>query len=93
MVYVRQGEILSPILFTAYIDKLMQQLSSLGISCHWKGLFAGFLCYADDLALLAPSASALRRMLKICSEFAAERNLVFNASREVSIYMFSPTQI
>ena len=93
MVYVWQGGILSPILFTAYIDELMQQLSSLGISCHWKELFAGCLCYADDLALLAPSAYALRRMLKICSEFAAERNLVFNASQEVSIYMFSPTQI
>ena len=49
--------------FTVYIDELMQQLSSLGISCHWKGQFAGCLCYADDLALLAPSAYALRRML------------------------------
>ena len=34
---------------------------SLGIGCHWKGLFAGCLWYADDLALLAPSAYALRR--------------------------------
>ena len=84
---------MSPILFTVYIDKFMQQVLNLGIGCHWKGLFVGCLCYADDLALLAPSAYALRRMLKICSEFAAERNLVFNAGREDSIDMFSPTQI
>ena len=84
---------MSPILFTVYIDELMQQVLSLGVGCHWKGLFVGCLCYADDLALLAPSAYALRRMLKICSEFAAERNLVFNAGREDSIDMFSPTQI
>ena len=71
----------------------MQQVLSLGVGCHWKGLFVGCLCYADDLALRAPySAYALRRMLKICSEFAAERNLVFNAGWEDSIDMFLPTQ-
>ena len=85
---VRQGGILPLILFTCYIDELMQQLSSLGVSCHWKGLLVGWLCYADDLALLAPSTYALSRMLKICSEFAAERNLVFNASWEDSIDVF-----
>ena len=52
-----------------------------GVGCQWKGLFVGCLCYADDLAVLAPAAYALRRMLKICSEFAAERNLVFNAGK------------
>ena len=83
---------MSPILFTVYIDELMQQVLSLGVGCHWKGLFVGCLCYADDLALLASSAYALRRMLKICSEFTAERNLVFNAGREDSFDMLSPTQ-
>ena len=78
---VRQGGILSPILFTVYIDELLQRLSKLGVGCHWRGLFAGCLCYADDLALLAPSAHALRRMLQICSDFAMERNLMFNAGK------------
>ena len=59
----------------------MQWLLSLGMGCHWKGLFVGCLCYEDDPALLAPSVYALRRMLKICSEFPAERNLVFNAGK------------
>ena len=36
------------------------------LTSKWKGMFAGCLCYADDLALLAPSAYALRRMLKVC---------------------------
>ena len=34
---VRQGGILSPILFTVYIDKLLQWLSKLGVGCHWRG--------------------------------------------------------
>ena len=36
---------------------------------------------ADDLALLAPSAGALRKMLQVCSDFATERNLSFNAEK------------
>ena len=71
--YCPLTSLLSPLM------SLWQQLSSLGIGGHWKGLLVGCLCYADDLALLAPSAYALRRMLKKCSEFADKRNLVFNA--------------
>ena len=39
----------------------------------------GGLCYADDLALIAPSAHVLRRMLQFGSDFASEKNLIFNA--------------
>ena len=66
----------SPILFTVYIDELLQRLQKLGVGCHWEGMFVGGLCYADDLALIAPSAHALRRMLQVCSDFASEKNLI-----------------
>ena len=49
---VRQGGVLSPIVFTVYIDELVQRLQKLGMGCHWEGTFVGGLCYADDLALL-----------------------------------------
>ncbi len=58
---VQQGGMLSPILFTIYIDDL---LGSLGVGCYWDSLFAGAMCYADDLVLLAPSPSAVRLMLR-----------------------------
>ena len=32
----------------------------------WKHHFVGAVCYADDVALLAPSPSALRSMLNTC---------------------------
>ena len=78
---VRQGGVLSPILFTIYLDDLLTSLKSLGVGCHWDGLFVGAVCYADDIALLAPSPSALRLMLKHCEEFAISRGLSFNASK------------
>ena len=77
---MRQG-VLSPILFSLYIDDLLVKLSNLGVSCHWEGFFAGALCYADDLVLLAPSQAALRILLRCCESFAASHNLVFNASK------------
>ena len=78
---VRQGGVLSPILFTVYIDELLQHLQKLGVGCQWQGMFVGVLCYADDLALIAPTAHALRRMLQVCSDFAFEKNLIFNAGK------------
>ena len=82
---VRQGSVLSPILFTVYLDDLLSSLKSLGIGCHWDGLFVGAVSYADDIALLAPSPSALCLMLKHCEEFAISRGLSFKASKTLLI--------
>ena len=38
---VRQGGVLSPVLFTLYMDDLLVELSELGVGCYWEGLFAG----------------------------------------------------
>jgi len=46
-----------------YIDDLLSGLQQLGVGCHW-GLDAVY--YADDLALLVPSAAALQIMLRFC---------------------------
>ena len=78
---VRQGGVLSPILFAIYIDVLICRLSMLGIGCHWRNLFVGCLCYADDVVLLAPSIDALRRMLHVCSAFADDYGLRFNPTK------------
>ena len=66
--------VLSPILFSVYIDELLQRLSSSGVGCHINGHFVGSVAYADDIALLVPSPSALRALLKICESFAKEFN-------------------
>ena len=52
-----------------------------GVGCHLGCEFVGCVCYADDLALLAPSPSALRIMLKICENFARDHGLRFNAAK------------
>ena len=52
---VRQGRVLSLILFNVYIDDLLLDLHQLGVGCFWNQYFVGALCYADNVALLAPS--------------------------------------
>ena len=60
----------------------MEELSdSHGVGCYWGHMFAGALSYADDIVILAPCASALRRMLDICSLYAHDHGLLFNASK------------
>ena len=43
--------------------------------------FVGALGYADDIVLLAPSASALRMMLNTCYKFANDYKLLFNPGK------------
>ena len=85
---VRQGWVLSPVLFTVYVDELLQYLFTLDIDCHVGHHYVGSLCYADDIALLAPSPSALRILLRECERFATDHNLIFNAAK-TQLIMFS----
>ena len=78
---VCQGGVLSPILFTIYVDSLLESLRASGRGCHWEDHFSGALCYADDLTILAPCPDALRKMLAHCEEFAESHGIRFNASK------------
>ena len=78
---VRQGGVLSPMLFAVYVDSLLEMLEASGVGCYSGGCFVGAVCYADDIVLLAPCASALRVMLNICDTFASSHGLVFNAAK------------
>lgn len=82
---VKQGAIISPVLFCIYFDNLMLALKREGIGCHIGSWFVGGLAYADDVALLAPSASALRRLLTICESFAQTFHVTFNALKSKCI--------
>ena len=75
---VRQGGVLSPVLFSIYLDELLLKLESTGVGCFWNSHYAGALAYADDIVLLAPSASALRTLLATCESYGTCLGLHFN---------------
>jgi len=71
---------LSPVLFCLYVDGLIVKRSKAGIASFVGSNFVGARAYADDIALLATTASsALRKMLAICDSYASEFHIVFNA--------------
>jgi len=71
---VKQGAVLSPVLFCVYIDDLLLLLSKASVGCYIGFNFVGALAYADDIVLIAPSATALREVLIICDEYARDYN-------------------
>ena len=61
---VRQGGILSPVLFAIYMDTLIKRLRSSGLGCKIVDKYYGCLVYADDILLLSYTASAMRAIYK-----------------------------
>lgn len=86
---VKQGGILSPKLFTIYIDELFNELESAGLGCYFNNQYYGILGYADDLTLLAPSKCHAIAMLEICSRFAERFQINFNSSKS-QLLVFDP---
>jgi hypothetical protein len=52
---VKQGGILSPVLFCIYFDGLLLRLRESKLGCWVASVYAGALVYADDLVLFAPT--------------------------------------
>jgi hypothetical protein len=80
---VRQGGILSPLLFAIVMDKLIKQLMSAGYGCHINQIYFGCMIYADDIILLSNSLSDMKKMLAICDVFASEIDAKFNPEKSV----------
>ena len=78
---VRQGGVLSPILFTVYVDDLILELKTSGYGCEINGCYCGCVFYADDILLMAASLAHLEKMLQICIHFADEWGMQFNANK------------
>ena len=78
---VKQGGVLSVLLFTCYIDNLLIKLEESGYGCHIIHIFMGALSYADDITLLSPSLRGLNEMLHICSLYADNFDITFNSKK------------
>ena len=57
---VKQGGVISPLLFSWYLNELFLLLKETGMGCHVELTYAGSLGYADDIAFVAPYLSSLK---------------------------------
>ena len=77
---VKQGAVLSALLYCIYVNGLFRKLRSKKAGCWIGSTFLGILGYADDNFLLAPSKQALQEMLQTCEIYAKEHNLQFSTN-------------
>ena len=78
---VKQGGVLSPLLFTIFVDTVLDKLELTN-----RGCFVNFRCYnsfmyADDLILLSISVTDLQYLFKVCSDMFTELDLPINVSK------------
>ena len=78
---VKQGGIVSPTLFTCYVDGLIQSLRSSGLGCTVGNTYVGCVSYADDIMLLAPNLCAIQGMIALCEKYADEHSIKFNGNK------------
>ena len=71
---VRQGGILSPMLFNLYINDLSIRLTNSSIGGTLGGKFVNHMLYADDLCIVSLSSSGLQTLLKMCTDYCCCRH-------------------
>ena len=74
---LKQGCVLSPLLFSIYIMELGHRLENSGHGVNIGGLNIPALFFADDIVFLGSDEKDLNKLLEIVGCFGAERKLEF----------------
>ncbi len=68
---MKQGGVLSPVLFAVYIDGLLNKLKNRGVVCYMGNTFMGGVSFADDIKLLTLTHKGLNILIYICEQYVA----------------------
>ena len=77
---VRQGAVISPTLFSVYIDQLFADLRQSTYGCYINNIFYGAVAYADDITLLSPTREGLQKLLNICESFFSQHGITISTN-------------
>ena len=86
---VRQGGILSPKLFVLYMNSLTNKPIDCKAGCYIDMQCINHVLYADDICLMAPTATAMQCMLDICYNYGLNNDVLFNPLKSVCM-LFKP---
>ena len=81
---VKQGGVISPVLYCIYIDDLLEILKKSSFGCFIGNNYCGALGY--DLILLSPTVYGMKRLIQICEIYAKDHNIVFNPKKSQILY-------
>ena len=82
---VKQGGILSPMLFNIYMNDLSIHilLNNSNIGGKIGGILVNHLSYADDMCLISLSSHGMIQLLNICDNFARSHSLTYNTKKSM----------
>ena len=90
-IIVRQGGILSPYLFTLYVNDLSEILCNVPCGLHVHNVLINLLFYADDLCVTTSGPSGIHTLLDTCLRYANANSITFKSNK--SVYMvFKPAR-
>ena len=78
---VRQGSVLSPVLFLFVIDPILLELKSKSCGLSINGLFLGALSHADNIRTLSTNLTDCKQQIISVHSFATSRSLVLNTKK------------
>jgi hypothetical protein len=79
---VRQGSVMSP-----RTKMYLKLLSESGVGCNIGGTILNNFSCADDISLVCPSVSALRKLISICEMYDDEHDIIYNAKKTVCMFV------
>ena len=78
---VKQGGVLSPFLFSIYINPLIKMMHNSRKGCYIGKTPANIFIYADDIVLLSPTVTSMKYMIELCEIYSYEYFLRFNGEK------------
>ena len=78
---VRQGDCLSPTLFSLFVNDLLKVLKDLNVGVRVGEEKVGCLAYADDLVILAENEADLQEAIQVLQEWCAQWQLIINSEK------------
>ena len=78
---LRQGCVLSPLLFLIFINDLIKELKNTTIGVEMGAGVLNNLVFADDVVLLANNKGELQALLSIAEKYARTWNFTFNTKK------------
>ena len=85
MAGVRQGGILSPLIFNFYVVGIMDEINKMSVGCRLDSETVNNISYADDMILLAPSLVGLQHIVDKLSVLLHGISLKVNVSKSAYI--------